>query len=390
MLINHQNGTYYGDNEHRCTVLDEQGKQYLMVRNFGLPSAEIVPVMVADDKGDYHFQNLTLDGVTSPIVDAGTGIQISFYNASGMLKTNSDPNIKLIDPETLTPINNTLPAQNRGFVIHWNSLSAEAPVPRQGLAGYQRGPSAVPVAVTPDYKSSRNKMKAQARRFTVTITTTSSSLHAGAIRLLEMKPDGSLGYIDDTGAGYGIGPDSLPSGPVSSLYAGAPGFFFGSTKDKGTHKHSVTITYPNMTTVSAVELACFAGSDAMPDNVTLNFTGIDGKEYQAARVTGFGCNPQPGAEVVLRLPLHDGYLDNIDIGPNITTYNEQTEIKAKITAKQPLSMSEFMTLWLPRSDAVQLAGLIAANKSAKECATVNKALTTRYYNMVVGALLVTG
>ncbi|CAK0765365.1 hypothetical protein CCP4SC76_4320001 [Gammaproteobacteria bacterium] len=128
----------------------------------------------------------------------------------------------------------------------------------------------------------------------------------------------------------------------------------------------------------------------MPDNVTLSFTGVDGKDYQAARITGFGCNPQPGAEVVLRLPLHDGYLDTIDIGPDITTYNEQTEIKAKITAKQPLSMTEFMTLWLPRSDAVQLAGLIAANRTAKDCATANKALTTRYYNMAVGALLVTG
>jgi len=140
--------------------------------------------------------------------------------------------------------------------------------------------------------------------------------------------------------------------------------------------------------VSAIEIAVNGNGMAMPDNLAVTFTGVDGKEYQAARITGFAFNPEAGETLVLRLPLNDNYSDTIDIGPDITTYNEQTEIKAKITAGNPLTLQEFMTLWLPRSDAVDLVNGIKAGKSAKDITTVNKAITTRYYNMAVGATLV--
>ena len=91
----------------------------------------------------------------------------------------------------------------------------------------------------------------------------------------------------------------------------------------------------------------------------------------------------------MRLPLHDAYSDVIDIGPDITVYNEQTDIKAKITARQPLTLTEYMTLWLLRSDAVELVSGITAGKTAKDISTINSLLTTRYYNMAVGASLVT-
>ena len=47
-----------------------------------------------------------------------------------------------------------------------------------------------------------------------------------------------------------------------------------------------------------------------------------------------------------------------------------------------------MTLWLPRSDAVDLVNGIKASKSVKDITAANKAITTRYYNMAVGATLV--
>ncbi|CAK0744368.1 hypothetical protein CCP4SC76_140001 [Gammaproteobacteria bacterium] len=231
----------------------------------------------------------------------------------------------------------------------------------------------------------------EAKSFTVTFSTADKNLHVGAIRLMEMKPDETLGYIDDTGASYSLDVDSTASGPASALYAGSPAFAMTQTKTTGTHKHSVTITYPNMTVVSGIEVAAYANASpdtGLPDNMTLTFKGIDGKDYTAGKVTGFDCSPTASAEAVLNLPLHDFIDDAIDCGPDNNVYNEQKDIKAKITAHQPLTMAEFMTLWLPRSEAVQLANLIAAGKTASEISTANKALTTRYYNMAVGALLV--
>ena len=55
-LVDNQNGTFYDDNYNRCSVLDELGKQYLLVRNFNTPSTEIVPIMVDDGHGNFVFQ----------------------------------------------------------------------------------------------------------------------------------------------------------------------------------------------------------------------------------------------------------------------------------------------------------------------------------------------
>jgi len=387
-LVDNQNGTFYDDNYNRCSVLDELGKQYLLVRNFNTPSAEIVPIMVDDGHGNTSFQTFNLDGQTKPIVDAGTGTQVSLYNNSGTLKVFGDNTIKVVDPATLLPINNTLPTQYLDYAIHWNSMTAEQKIARQNQPGFQKDANAKGATVTPDYKSTRTKKKAQSKKFTFNFSTKSSALHLKAVRLLEQNPDGSLSYINDTGNDYSAGSTSLVSAPIGSLYSGNDGFYFSSHQDTGIRKHSVTINYPNVTTVSAIEIAVNGNGMATPDNLAVTFTCVDGKEYQAARITGFTFNPENGETLVLRLPLHDAYSDTIDIGPDITTYNEQTEIKAKITAGNPLTLQEFMTLWLPRSDAVDLVNGIKAGKSAKDITTVNKAITTRYYNMAVGATLV--
>jgi len=276
-LVDNQNSTFYDDNYNRCSVLDELGKQYLLVRNFNTPSAEIVPIMVDDGHGNFVFQTFNLDGQTKPIVDSGTGTQVSLYNNSGTLKVLADNTIKVIDPATLLPINNTLPTQYLDYAIHWNSMTAEQKVARQNQPGFQKDANAKGATVTPDYKSTRTKKKAQSKKFTFNFSTKSGAFHLKAVRLLEQNPDGSLSYINDTGNDYSAGATSLVSAPIGSLYSGNDGFYFSSHQDTGTRKHSVTITYANVTTVSAIEIAVNGNGMAMPDNLAVTFTGVDGK-----------------------------------------------------------------------------------------------------------------
>ena len=387
-LVNNQNGTYYGDNSRRCAVLDELGNQYLVTRNFGLPSEEVMPIIVDDGHGNFSFASFALDSVSVPIVNSATGVQTSLYKADGTLKALAS-GLTIVDPATLLPINNTLPVANRGYVIHWNSMVAEANVALAGVSGFQKGADAKGVTVTNDYKSSRGKEKVQSNKFTFTFNLRGQmTTGIQALRLLSMNPDGSLSYIDDTGANYSRSAEAITgyNGDVHSLYGGNAAYQL--VNNKNLPSHSVTVTYPKNVIVSAFEMAV-SDQNPGPTNVTLTFTGVDGKEYQAARVTGFVATPAAGETCVLRLPIHDDYSDTIDIGPDITTYNETNVIKAKITARQPLTLTEFMTLWLLRSDAVDLVSGITAGKTAKDISTLNKALTTRFYNMAVGASLVT-
>ena len=386
-LVNSQNGTYYGDNSRRCSVLDEAGNQFLVAKNFGLASEEVMPILADDGHGNFVFQSFSLDGVSTPIVNSATGVQASLYRADGTLKTLVS-GLTIVDPATLLPINNTLTVADRGKVIHWNCMSAEAVVPLAGVSGFEKPVNAVGVTITNDYKSSRGKEKAEGKVFTFTFNLRGQmTTGIQALRLLSMNPDGSLSYINDTGANYSRSAELITgyNGDVHSLYGGNAAYQLVNNKNLSTH--SVTVTYPTTVIVSAFEIAV-SDQNHGPTNVTLTFTGVDGKEKQAARVTGFVAAPASGETCVLRLPLHDAYTDVIDIGPDYTVYNEQMDIKAKITARQPLTMTEFMTLWLPRSEAIELVNGIALGKTAKDISTVNKAITTRYYNMAVGASLV--
>jgi len=381
--LGNSNGTYYDDNGHRCTVLDEFGNQYVMISTLDVPaSASIVPLF---DK-DGGLYGRYVNGVV--LIDAGTGIQASFYYGNGNLVTL--PGITLINTVTLERINSTLPLSHSGYVIHWYSLFVEPPVLLQHIGGFEsvvgmRGPT-----ITYDYQSNRVKKKVQSNKFTFTFVAKAAvNLHVAAVRLLKMLPDGSMAYINDNGSGYSTGAASSHNVPMSSLYFSDVDFRFSTLLLHGTIRHKVIITYPNVVNVSAIEVAIHGHGDVTPDNVALSFTDPYGREYQAAHITGFIFNPDDGETMVLRLSLHDYYSDAIYAGPDITVYNEQNDIKAKIVTRNPLTLQEYMTLWLPRSDAVKLVKAIAAGKSAKDITKANKALTTRDYNMAVGATLTT-
>ncbi|CAK0768185.1 hypothetical protein CCP4SC76_5000010 [Gammaproteobacteria bacterium] len=389
-LVTQQNGTYYDSNTQRCAVFDEQGNQFILVYDYGLESAQIVPII--STHGDAY--NINLDGNIGPIVDLATGIQRSLYRVDGTLKTI--PNTTPVSVTTWEPIANTLPAQYLGYIIRWNSLTVEpppAPSPRE--KGYETPADMPRVTISEDYRSIRLRKKAQSRKFTFYFGMTDKvHLHVQAIRLLTMNPDNSLSYLDDDDADYSaIAGESLYGSP-SSLYTGNSGFIFNPMKRMQTH--GIVINYPNTKTVSAFEVVvCGDGLNqvydgrAFPTNVVLAFQGVDGKEHQAAKITGFTFDCAAGESRVLRVRLHDDFNDDIDAGLAMTATSDGTLVRQKIKAQESLSLQDFLTQWLPRSQSAPLADLASAGKTAKEIAEIRTDIPTRYINMAVSARLLT-
>jgi hypothetical protein len=397
-LVNAQNNTYYGDNGNRCTLFTEDGRQVFLVAALGTNTESVVPVYLdANEQGGNPagFNYVTISDMAShQLVDDFTGVQMSLYNPDGTLKSLkalkliSAGNYQLvpvtaIDTETLEQIPAVLDSTLRGKVIWWYAMAAEPAVALGGLTGFE-ATTEQPYGHTLDFKSNRVHRRIQAKKFTVSFTSATDT-PMKAIRLLQMNPQGQLDYINDTGVNCSNTNNTVTSGgDVSTLYAGNDGLTFinkratnGNTQLSTTH--GVTITFPNFVNVDALEIV--GGCN----NVTLSYAGIDGNDAMAVKVSGFELDNGR----VLRMPIHDNTDDAIDVGPEYMKYNVQTAIRTKITANAPLELAEYMQLLMPTSNAVQLANLVAAGKTAKEIATINKALTARYFYLAAGALLVT-
>ncbi|MEI6415755.1 MAG: hypothetical protein WCP34_16055, partial [Pseudomonadota bacterium] len=369
-LLKAAHGTYYDDNSMRATLFDELGNQCVMVVDYGLPTFRIYSILGKDGNSMWTVVN----GVNVGFIDMATGIQTSLYNPDGTLNSYYQGHLTPVNVLTGNPIAGLLPADRIGYVIHWNSITIEPPpAPSRSKIGFEAPATMKGESFTYDHQSIRIRKKAQSKKFFFYFTWRDTSpLHVQAIRLLTMNHDNSLSYLNDDDADYRAFPgEDLFGGDPPSLYTGNTNFLFNYVKGK--RKHGIVIEYRSIKTLSAFEMVvCGDGLDhcydgrLLPTNVLLTFMGVDGNEHQAAKITGFVFDCAAGESRVLRVNLHDDFRDDIDVGIELTIIPDKTLVNNKIKANEPLSLTEYLIQWLPRSTVFSILKMAKAGKTPKE------------------------